>query len=238
MAEKFVSNIIRMMSWTGCWSFLSRFLSIFSALFFLANISAYSQLTRSLDSKQGRYANTGLWMGVTHYEDAGRLQTPPGKLPDPMDVMYRSMFIPGWGQITNKQIWKVPIIYGLLGGLTWYSVYLTKRYHDYRAAYYNINTETPDDMRFGPTPGYLSGVTNLQSLKANRNSLRNQRDFIYISIGLAYGLNIIDAYVFAHMRSFDVSDDLSMKTSIKPAVSPAGTMGISVSVALFNNKMN
>ncbi|MGK7391301.1 MAG: DUF5683 domain-containing protein [Candidatus Cyclobacteriaceae bacterium M2_1C_046] len=158
------------------------------------------------------------------------------QLPDPKDVMFKSMIIPGWGQITNKQIWKVPLVYGLLGGLTWYSIDLTKKYHDYRAAFYNKNPDTPDDLRFGNTPAYLENESSLESLRSNRNFLRNRRDFIYITIGLAYGLNIIDAYVFAHMRSFDVSEDLSLRTTVKPSVLASGQPGFTLSMELFKNK--
>ncbi len=129
-------------------------------------------------------------------------------------MLRRSLIIPGWGQVTNKQVWKVPIVYGLIGGLTYYSVYLTRQYHDYRAAYYN-SFESNTDFRFGSTPAFLENA-GAESLRSNRNFLRNRRDFIYVTIGLAYLLNAIDAYVFAHLRSFDVSDDLSMKTGIKP----------------------
>ena len=122
--------------------------------------------------------------------------------------------LPGWGQVTNKQAWKVPLVYGLLGGLTYYSISLTKDYHDYRAAYYNAATDN-EDFIFGPTPDYLVGA-DTRLLKSNRDFLRNRRDFMYITIGLAYLLNVVDAYVFAHLRSFDVSDDLSLNTSIKP----------------------
>ncbi len=142
--------------------------------------------------------------------------------------------VPGWGQIVNDQWWKVPIIYALLGGLTGYSIYLTKKYHDYRAAYYNLNDETPDDMRFGSTPSYIPGDANLSSLRDNRNFFRNRRDFIYITIGLAYGLNAIDAYIFAHLRSFDVSEDLSVRPSLKPAVLARSSPGVTLSIELFN----
>jgi hypothetical protein len=128
--------------------------------------------------------------------------------PEPKMVLRRSLMIPGWGQVTNKQAWKVPIVYGLLGGLTYYSIYLQKSYNDYRAAYYNLNPNTPDDNRFGPTPGYISPNSNLSSLRETRNFYRNRRDLVYVFIGLSYALNAIDAYVFAHLRPFDVSDDL------------------------------
>ena len=71
------------------------------------------------------------------------------------------------------------------------------------------------DLRFGSTPSYISPNASESSLKNNRDFFRNRRDFIYVTIGLAYILNMVDAYVYAHMRSFDVSDDLTMRTGIK-----------------------
>ncbi|MEO1023187.1 MAG: DUF5683 domain-containing protein [Bacteroidota bacterium] len=136
--------------------------------------------------------------------------------PDPRAVMLRSMTIPGWGQLTNKQTWKVPIVYGLLGGLGYYSVYLTREYHDYRAAYYN-SFESNTDLRFGETRADLENVSP-NSLRDQRNFLRNRRDMTYVFIVLSYGLNIIDAYVFAHLRPFNVSDDLSFNSSVSPSV--------------------
>lgn len=138
--------------------------------------------------------------------------------PDPKKVLHRSLMIPGWGQVTNKQAWKVPIIYGLIGGLTYYSITLHKNYNDYRAAYYNLHPDTPDDFKFGPTPDFIPPTADLNSLRNNRNFYRNRRDFVYISIALSYALNVIDAYVFAHLRSFDVSDDLSMNSGFKPGM--------------------
>ncbi len=146
--------------------------------------------------------------------------------PDPKAVMRRSLILPGWGQVTNKQVWKVPIVYGLLGGLTYYSITLTKDYHDYRAAYYNATNEN-QDFRFGPTPPYLAGQ-NSSSIRNQRDFLRNRRDFIYVTIGLAYLLNVVDAYVYAHLRPFDVSDNLSMapKINVENNVNELGNIEI------------
>ncbi|NGP86905.1 DUF5683 domain-containing protein [Fodinibius halophilus] len=166
------------------------------------------------------------------YSDSTKNTITPG-LPNPKSVMFKSMIIPGWGQIINKQIWKVPIVYGLLGGLGYYSVHLTKQYHDYRAAYYNLNPDTDNDLRFGPTPSYIPGDANLRELRNIRNKYRNRRDLVYVGIVLAYGLNIVDAYVFAHMRSFDVSKDLSMRPRIQPAITAQATPGISLSIDLI-----
>lgn len=134
-------------------------------------------------------------------------------VPEPKHVMRRSMFIPGWGQATNKQIWKVPVIYGLFAGMAAYTIYTNNRYQGYRAAYYN-SFEQNTDLRFGPTPGYILAGQPPELYRSNRNNFRNQRDMSIIGLVLIYGLNVADAYIFAQLRDFDVSDNLSGNISV------------------------
>jgi len=115
---------------------------------------------------------------------------------------------------------------------------LNKRYHDYRAAYYNRtprppNNEPPTDERFGSTPSYISPNANLQQIKTLRNTYHNRRDLVYVGLAVAYGLNIVDAYVFAHMRSFDVSENLSMRPSITPGIMAQTAPGFTLSIDLI-----
>lgn len=158
----------------------------------------------------------------------------PDSLPEPKNVMLKSAMVPGWGQVVNKQIWKVPIVYGMLGTLVWNSVRLTKRFHDFRAAAFNLQVEGTDmdDMRFGPTPEFLQGDFSERFLKDRRNELRNNRDLMYIIIGVAYGLNVLDAYVFAHMKTFNVSDDLSLNTKLSPDLIEGTNPGFTLSISL------
>lgn len=136
-------------------------------------------------------------------------------VPDPRVVMRRSMIVPGWGQVTNKQTWKVPVIYGMLAGVVAYTYYAHDRYQGYRAAYYNSFAENTD-LRFGPTPAYIPTDLPPELYRANRNQFRNYRDTSVIVFFLVYGLNIADAYIFAHLRDFDVSDDLSATFQVVP----------------------
>lgn len=225
---------------TGSLSFLSRSIShrvIFLLILLLGWSSALNAQFTSRDVLSTAYhrmsdfetasimAKDGVYEGEL---DTTRKEGPE-QFPKPRQVMFKSLMIPGWGQWVNDQIWKIPVVYAALGGLTYYSIYLHKRYHDYRAAFYNNEYEEENDRPFGPTPAYLQNITSSQSLKQARNYYRNRRDFIYVTIGLAYGLNAVDAYVFAHMRTFDVSDNLSLQSSLKPAVhhqSPALTLSI------------
>lgn len=141
-------------------------------------------------------------------------------VPAPSTVMRKSLILPGWGQVVNGQAWKVPVIYGMLTGLTYYSIRMNQSYRDYRAAFYNAQNPG-GDQRFGPTPAHIDPNQNPESLRYNRNTYRNRRDLTLVGVVLAYGLNIVDAYVFAHMRDFDVSDDLSARFHIGPSPSCA-----------------
>jgi len=228
-----------MRSWIACSTYLILFLSL-CFLWIGFPLQAHAQSLTSVANKSYQFSNFSEYYELNHLtyreiqDDTTDYVVTPG-LPDPKSVMFKSMMIPGWGQIINKQAWKVPIVYGLLGGLGYYSVYLTKKYHDYQAAYYNLNPrppngEPPTDQRFGPTPSYIPEDANLQELRNQRNTYRNRRDLVYVGIVIAYGLNIVDAYVFAHMRSFDVSENLSMRPNIRPTMTAQATPGIAFSI--------
>jgi hypothetical protein len=210
------------MNWNGCLIFLSRSLKLLGVLLFLTAVQSKAQDSTVQHRVSG---SDTTYVSPSHSSSAT-------KYPDPHKVLYRSLMIPGWGQVINHQIYKVPIIYALLGGLAAYTIYLTKTYHDYRAAFYNLNDQTPDDKRFGPTTPYLQNA-NLSALKQKRNSTHNQRDLMYVAVLAAYGLNALDAYIFAHLRSFDVSKDLSARISFRPNLVAQLALGVTISVELF-----
>ena len=143
----------------------------------------------------------------------------------PKQVMRRSMILPGWGQITNSQTWKVPLFAGLFTGSALLTSQLTKDYHDYRAAAYNIAYGADSDFKFGPTPSSIPESANLGQVQQLRDQTRNRRDLAILSIVLVWGLNVVDSYVYAHMATFDVSDNL--QASIHPtfqSMSPIQTI--------------
>lgn len=145
---------------------------------------------------------------LTRFSSINYQEAAEDTVPNPKSVMFKSLILPGWGQVTNKQIWKIPIIYGLIGGVTAYTFYAHNRYQGYRAAYYNSFDENTD-LKFGPTPDFVPAGQPPELYRTNRNNFRNRRDMAIIGILVAYGLNVADAYIFAHLRDFDVSDDLA-----------------------------
>lgn len=204
------------------------FLFLLIALFMAEKANAQGNfLPADFSLLEQRYYNNSMLL-----ESGNQDNGEEDEFPTPRSVMFKSLMIPGWGQIENGQIWKVPIVYGMFAGVGLYANYLHENYKDYRAAFYNATQGEDSDFRFGPTPERLEGISANQ-LQSNRNSFRNQRDFMFVVFGLAYGLNALDAYVYAHMRSFDVSDDLSARTTIQPTILAEGTPGVRVSMSLI-----
>ena len=66
-----------------------------------------------------------------------------------------------------------------------------------------------------------------ESLRFNRNEFRRNIDYTVLVFIALWGLNVVDATVDAHLKSFDVSPDLSLR--IKPGHSEmANTSGLSL----------
>ena len=115
----------------------------------------------------------------------------------------KSAILPGLGQAYNKKYWKIPIIYAGLGGFGYMFLTNNKQYNLYRA---NVIAYNDDDPLTVPSlPEYSSDQSQVLKLYYRKN-----RDFAVIGFSLIYLINIIDANVDAHLRTFDVSDDLSI----------------------------
>ncbi|WP_215238759.1 DUF5683 domain-containing protein [Dyadobacter helix] len=142
--------------------------------------------------------------------------------------------IPGGGQIYNRDYWKLPIIYlGIGGGL--YAFHLNSiKYNDYLSAYksfYDLNKDSPtygqvlpgitsDSTRtvrirnlFATSSEYKQG--NLDQVKRGKNYWRRNKNLSIVVAVLIYGLTIIETNVAAHLKTFDLTDDISMHVEPK-----------------------
>ena len=122
----------------------------------------------------------------------------------PAKAAMLSSAFPGLGQIYNKKYWKLPIVYGALGASIYAITFNQDQYKIYEQAFYS---RTDDDQ----TNDQFEGVYDERQLIELQNFYRLQRDLSIILGALAYGLNILDAYVDAHLMYYDVSDDLSLR---------------------------
>ena len=151
------------------------------------------------------------------------------KAHSPKKAALRSAILPGWGQIYNKKYWKLPIVYGILGTSGGIFLFNLKQYKDTRFAYrvkYNMRVNGTDSALYSQIKSNLKPLGE-ESLRFYRNQYRRDIDYSVLFFILLWGLNVVDAAVDAHLKSFDVSPDLSLQ--IRPGHSElANTNGLSL----------
>ena len=130
----------------------------------------------------------------------------------------RSLIIPGWGQAYNHEYWKIPIVYGVLAIPTVAYIYNNNYYQKTRFAYEaKFKAQTGDSSDLAAIDTELVNLS-IGSLQNYRNQFRRDRDYAILFFLLAWGLQVADATVFAHLKQFNVSNDLSMQ--INPTFNP------------------
>lgn len=135
--------------------------------------------------------------------------------------------LPGAGQIYNKKYWKAPLVWGALGGVTYYYVDLTQDFNSYESVLQliidqpslqtrtELETFAPELFDVLPAPFYQNSVNGVaQEAMGYMEALRTQREYALFGILGVYLLNILDANIDAHLYDFDVSDDLSLHPSL------------------------
>ncbi len=120
-------------------------------------------------------------------------------------IALQSAILPGLGQISNHKYWKVPIIYGGFAALVYFIDFNNKNYQDYKTAFLYRNDG--DSLTIDAFPNFTA-----DDIKVRKDYYRRNRDLSYILTVVLYSLNIVDAYVDAQLRNFDISEDLSLRT--------------------------
>ncbi len=143
----------------------------------------------------------------------------------------RSAVIPGWGQAYNKKYWKIPIVYGALAVPVVTFTYNLKWYNKTRYAY--TVKYTRDTANYDNIDPELQPLSD-ESLRIYRDDFRRNMDYSIIAFLIIWGVNVADAAVDAHLKDFNVSEDLSLK--IHPGHSQmSNTTGISIILAFRNS---
>lgn len=159
---------------------------------------------------------------LPRYQDTIRRTTSPAKdstyqgvdLKTPKKAMIRSIILPGLGQAYNKQYWKIPIVYAGLGALIYAGEWNRSNYHELRDVY--------KDMIDGKPTKY--DQYSRQNIRSARDLYRKNMELSYIALVGVYGLNVLDAFVSAHLRTFNVTDDISVRIRPKVDWMPIGLM--------------
>jgi hypothetical protein len=169
----------------------------------------------------------GLGESVTHAQpDTTRaaLLAENGFPPDhsPRGALWRALAAPGWGQLYNRQYYKIPFVYaGLAGG--GFAVYEMNRRYDLfqKANLYKIGENQREgggenpyhqfEDEFNQAVERLGGEEQVGSVSGRqlrdlRDKNRRRRDLSILGTGLFYALTVLDAYISAHLLTFDVGD--------------------------------
>jgi hypothetical protein len=145
---------------------------------------------------------------------------------NPNIAIRRSAMVPGWGQITNKKYWKVPLVYGALVTTGFIFFRNIDQYRDSREAYI-LATDGDPSNDFQIKQPYFAVKDQPDRIRVFRNSVRQNIDYSVLFFIAFWGLNVADAAVDAHLKTFDVSDELSLQ--FKAGYSPiANTNGVAI----------
>lgn len=140
------------------------------------------------------------------------------KYKSPAGAMLRSAVIPGWGQLYNESYWKVPVMFGVFTSLAYVANWYHLKYVDYRGRYILSTMEL--DLRTKNPENYPDEIENDIFVRTHnfnktaREFYRDNRDIFIFYLAISYFLNIIDAYVDAHLYSFNVDSSLGFRSSI------------------------
>ena len=153
---------------------------------------------------------------------------------NPGIAIRRSAMLPGWGQFTNKKYWKIPLVYAGIGVPVYLFTKNLKQYREAKNAFILATDNDPsnDDQIKEP---YYSVRTQPDRIRVFRNSVRQNVDYSVLFFIIFWGLNVADAAVDANLKTFDVSDELSLQ--FKGGYSPlANTNGLSLVLNIGKHK--
>lgn len=127
-----------------------------------------------------------------------------------------SFICPGAGQVYNKSYWKVPIVIGGMVSMGYVIDWNTRGFKRYKDAYalradFDKN---PGNYPDGVSKDEFNGRYSASYLKNLRDAYRRNRDLSIILTAAVYAFQVVDAHVDAHLKDFDVSDNLTV--SLQP----------------------
>jgi hypothetical protein len=194
----------------------------------LAGVAIFNSLTLA-------YAQNDTSTVVTRSKQSEK-QITIRKRYNPRKALLMSAALPGLGQAYTKKYWKIPIIYTGAAILGYFIIDNNRNYIIWRDRYIIQRTATESGLEpplLNPANNNLPFTLNL--LKRSKDYYRRNRDFSVILSGLLYVLNLADANVTAHLKDFDLSEDLSM--SVQPSFYQPGALQPSTGITLtFNFK--
>ncbi|RWU08652.1 DUF5683 domain-containing protein [Pedobacter chitinilyticus] len=164
-------------------------------------------------------------------------------------AVYRSLMFPGLGQLYNyglvvddvkngrtegKRIGQKIYLIGKIGAIYAGGTILVMSYIDNNNNYKRFLRELQYRQANNNAPDPNNGLTqypDVNALTVAKNIYKRNREVVLISLVGLYGLNVLDAYVTARLKYFNVDESLSIKLS--PSIINTNTMyGLNIAPAL------
>jgi len=222
-------------------------LLVFLITFSLANISSAQVVdtagkqTDTLKSRNYKPLKVDSPKVMSKRDSAKARYVNPGKVAG-RKAVFRSMIIPGWGQLYNMQLLndgygtragksqtlqkiyttgKIVAIYGGFTALTLSYIESRKNYKIFLKE--GQSRQLPVSQRvneFEPNPT-LTRYSD-QGVLDNKSVFKRNSQIVIFSYGLLYAANIVDAYVAARLHFFNIDDNLTFQ--VRPSVITTSTM--------------
>jgi hypothetical protein len=131
----------------------------------------------------------------------------------PSKAAFYSAVLPGLGQIYNRRYWKVPIVYAAIGTGVYVYIYNDTEYDRFRSAFKRRRAGFFDDEFYDlNNSGIVPGEPDFsdEALQDAQERFQRDRDLALVVTIALYALNIVDANVDAHLKQFNVDEDLSL----------------------------
>nr|WP_286943831.1 DUF5683 domain-containing protein [Allomuricauda sp.] len=158
------------------------------------------------DSLSAEFKKKGVVVEAASFESQAINPLAPSK------AAFYSAVLPGLGQIYNKRYWKAPIVWGAIGtGIYVYS-FNNAEYNRYRDAFKRRKAGFTDDEFFdlgAPDEGKTEPDVSDSALEDAQERFQRDRDLALLITIALYALNIIDANVDAHLKQYNVDENLS-----------------------------
>lgn len=158
--------------------------------------------------------------------------------PEPRIAVWLSLLFPGGGQIYNRKLWKLPVVYGGYVGCIYALTWNQSTYMDYQNAYVDIMDDDPNTRSYEDfLPPHYEIDTSMEDwlkdvFRQRKNKYRRYRDLSIFSFAGMYIVAAIDAYVDAELSHFDISPDLSLKVEPNIMIDHLGSPTAGFSLAL------
>jgi hypothetical protein len=143
----------------------------------------------------------------------GTIDTKPEEVPKIAFV--RSLLLPGWGQITNKQYYKLPFIYGSAAAGIYFIHTNNQKFKEFKGYLVTMNDSKTTEILINERGPYSYSIVNTAA-----KQYRRWKQGTVIGFSLGWLLFAVESNVSAHLKTFDISDDISLK--MKPTVFSVG----------------